>query len=494
MILLSKIEHRGATRIKVQFDLNAQLHSKVRSLEGRLWSRTKRCWHLPYSKKSFENLKTVFGSTNLVFPKKIKSKAIESNIALPKKEISKEIKLTNPTVQFTTYVFENEIRRAVVGKKIIVQKKNSKYLNVFVPKDKKGWQEVLKNINGRIWNIENVCWEIPNVKQSYRQLKEHIEMKNIQFDFKIEKDIPEEYFPKISFKPNYKTKSIKKKQVLNSLQKSALIATEEQLILLRYSFLTIKSYRTCLIDLFIFFEKTAPEQIDSSLVQKFLLHKIRFKKISESTQNQIISAYKFYTEKVLKRPKIKIDIPRPKKSKRLPNVLSEKEVIDLLKATQNIKHKFCLLLIYSSGLRLGEVVSLRVRDINITRRSIFIRKGKGKKDRYVVLSEIALRYLKVYKRQYGPKYWLFEGVNGGQYSKRSVQKVFTRSKIDSKINPFATVHTLRHSYATHCLENGFNLKMIKEALGHSSIKTTEKYTHLVSKSLQRIKSPLDYLG
>ena len=494
MILLSKIEHRGATRIKVQFEKNAHIYSQIKSIKGRRWSQSKKCWHLPYSKQSFENLKNVFGTKNLVFSRDEKPTTKNSVPFLPNQEISTEKKSTESTIRFTTYNLGNEIKKAVIGNKIIIQKKDSNSLNVFVPRDKKRWQEVLRNINGRIWNIEKVCWEIPNVKQSYWQLKKHIGMKNIQFDFKIEKDIPEDYHPKSNFVSKNKNSISKNKRPLTPLQKAALNATEEQLILIRYSFSTIKSYKNNLIDLFIFFGKTAPDKIDSSMVQKFLLYRIKYKKISESTQNQIINAYKFYVEKVLKRPKTVIEVPRPKKSKELPNVLSEQEIIDLFKITKNIKHKFCLLLIYSSGLRLGEVVNLRLRDININRRNIFIRKAKGKKDRYVVLSEIALKYLRVYQKQYAPKYWLFEGQNGGQYSKRSVQNVFNKSKIDSEINPFATVHTLRHSYATHCLENGFNLKMIKEALGHSSIKTTEKYTHLVSKSLLRIKSPLDYLG
>ena len=155
-IYLSKIEHRGQSRIQILFEKNPSLISKIKSIEGRKWSQTKRCWHLPYSTNSFQQLKLVFGKENLVLPKK--------NKALHKLQ----------EVEYAEYYIGNKKRLKVVGEKIIIQKKNEKWINVYVPSDKKGWVEVIKNINGRNWNVEKVCWEIPNVKESYRQLKKHV--------------------------------------------------------------------------------------------------------------------------------------------------------------------------------------------------------------------------------------------------------------------------------------------------------------------------------
>jgi len=265
------------------------------------------------------------------------------------------------------------------------------------------------------------------------------------------------------------------------------------LILRRYSKNTVRSYKTILINLFLFHHSTAPEAITIKQLQDYLLYRIKKHKIATSTQNQTINAYKFYAEKVLGKSKILIEIPRPKKPKHLPNVLSESEVISLINSPKNLKHKLILLLIYSSGLRLGEVVNIKTTDINIKRRTIHIRNGKGQKDRIVLLANNVIPFLERYKSKYNPIHWLFEGQTGGQYSKRSVQSIFYKAIEAANINTNATVHTLRHSYATHCVENGYSIALIQEALGHQSIKTTERYLHVSSTALRQLKSPLDQL-
>ena len=169
------------------------------------------------------------------------------------------------------------------------------------------------------------------------------------------------------------------------------------------------------------------------------------------------------------------------------------EVVQLLSVCKNLKHKLALLIIYSAGLRKSELLKLQLKDVHLDRRVLHIKGGKGKKDRYVTLAETVIPYLKKYKTQFTPKRWLFEGEYGGQYSGSSLQKVFTNALFHSKINAYATLHTLRHSYATHCIENGHNLKSVQEALGHSSLKTTEIYLHISSDALKRLKSPLDNL-
>ena len=153
-----------------------------------------------------------------------------------------------------------------------------------------------------------------------------------------------------------------------------------------------------------------------------------------------------------------------------------------------------LAIIYSAGLRKSEVINLRKRDILFQRNCIFVKGGKGKKDRYVLLADKAKEIIKIYLNIYHPRYWLFEGQTGGQYSDRSLQSVFTKAKELSNVNPYVTLHGLRHSFATHLIENGVPLHVIKDLLGHNDIKTTEIYIHISNKYRQGLKSPLDYIN
>ena len=208
----------------------------------------------------------------------------------------------------------------------------------------------------------------------------------------------------------------------------------------------------------------------------------------------MISAIKFYFEKILQREtkKYYFDIPNRKESK-LPVVLSKKEVLKIINCTDNLKHKTILSVTYSGGLRLSEVVNLKISDIDSERMLINIRGGKGKKDRITILADETLDLLRNYFRAYKPKFWLFEGENESNYSTKSVQKIFKNSLRKSGINRSASVHTLRHSFATHLLEQGEDLRKIQNLLGHKSIQTTEIYTHVTSKAIQGIRNPLDDL-
>jgi site-specific recombinase XerD len=187
-------------------------------------------------------------------------------------------------------------------------------------------------------------------------------------------------------------------------------------------------------------------------------------------------------------------IDRPREEKTLPVVLSEQEIGDLLRITENIKHKTILMLCYSAGLRLSELIQVRISDIDSKRMQIRVEQGKGKKDRYTLLSSKLLELLRIYYKQYRPKTWLFEGAEGAQYSTRSIQSIMRESCKKAGIKKKVSVHTLRHSFATHLLENGTDLRYIQALLGHASSKTTEIYTHITTKGFDQIKSPLDKLN
>lgn len=217
------------------------------------------------------------------------------------------------------------------------------------------------------------------------------------------------------------------------------------------------------------------------------------KNISRSYQNQSINAIKFYLEQVLGHDKQVFDLERPKKIQKLPEVLSIEEVQRILKATPNIKHKAMLTTLYSAGLRMGELLNLRIGDIDSDGMRIWVREGKGVKDRLTVLSPMLLKLLRQYFKRYHPSQYLFEGDEGKPYTASSVRKVLKRAVKNANIHKPVRPHTLRHSFATHLLENGTNLRYIQALLGHTSAKTTEIYTHVSTKALEDIRSPLDLM-
>ena len=269
---------------------------------------------------------------------------------------------------------------------------------------------------------------------------------------------------------------------------------EEELVLKGYSKKTIKSYIGHIRRFETFIEKQL-NNINTADIKRYTLYLINEKKTSHSFANQAISAIKFLWINILHMPDYEIEyLPRPKKEKKLPNVLSKEEVFSILKSVDNEKHKTILFLIYSAGLRLGEVVRLQMNDIDGKRMLIKIRQGKGRKDRYTLLLEVALKQLRKYYSIYRPEKWLFPGGKEGSYlTERSVQKIFEMACEKAKIRADVSVHTLRHSFATHLLESGTDLRYIQELLGHSSSRTTEIYTHVTEKKLSNIRSPLDYI-
>lgn len=214
---------------------------------------------------------------------------------------------------------------------------------------------------------------------------------------------------------------------------------------------------------------------------------------SAAYQKAAISAIKYYYEQVLHRTINKNVTTWPKIEHRLPVVFSTEEVALLLKTVKNLKHKCILYITYSGGLRKSEVVNLKVSDIDFDRKQIRVRQGKGSKDRYTILSDKAAEVTRQYLNTYQPTIWLFQGQNGGKYNSNSVHLVFRKVLRESGINKEATLHSLRHSFATHLLEQGVSLRYIQVLLGHSSPKTTQIYTQVTRMSLQNIKSPLDRL-
>lgn len=287
---------------------------------------------------------------------------------------------------------------------------------------------------------------------------------------------------------------IEQELVINPDKIIALQDFEKYLQTKRYSINTIKTYTEALKSFLVFYNIKPTIEINNTDVVNYHQQYILKNQLSTSYQNQIVNAIKLYF-KIIKETAIVVDkIYRPKREKLLPNVLSKNEIKKILNAHFNIKHKTMLSIVYSCGLRRSELLNLKPNDIDSNRNLIIIRQAKGKKDRIVPLSPVILIMLRVYYKAYKPKNWLFEGQNKGEkYSEGSLGKVLNQAVVKAGITKPVSLHWLRHSYATHLLEAGTDLRYIQEILGHSSSRTTEIYTHVSTKSLQNIKSPFDDL-
>jgi integrase/recombinase XerD len=262
----------------------------------------------------------------------------------------------------------------------------------------------------------------------------------------------------------------------------------------RYSPNTIKTYTDALEVFFRYHHEQLPQNLGVSDVIDFNHGYILENNLSASYQNQVINALKLFYRNRFNRIMDLDNLERPRREKRLPNVLSKQEIKAILEAPTNLKHRAMLSLMYACGLRRSELLGLTLKDVLSDRNLLFIRQSKGKKDRVVPISDKIIDMLREYYKAYKPKTWLFEGQEQGTcYSERSIQLVLKHALVKAGNTKPVSLHWLRHSYATHLLESGTDLRYIQELLGHSSSKTTEIYTHVSTKNLQQIRSPFDDL-
>jgi len=259
-----------------------------------------------------------------------------------------------------------------------------------------------------------------------------------------------------------------------------------------YSVRTIDSYQSCLNSLSNYYQLPWDE-IDLEQIKAYLHHYVVERNCSSSFTNQTISAVKILHSDVLKIGWNKLDIKRSKRPKILPVVLSKQEALSIVHALENIKHKAILMIGYSAGLRIGEVINLKADHIDSKRMQIRIVGGKGKKDRNTILSKTTLEVLRQYYKAYQPKQWLFEGwgPKGSRYSTTSISKVLHKACRVAGVNKKITFHTLRHSFATHLLEQGTSIYVIQRLLGHSHISTSSMYVHVQQHSLDQVISPIE---
>ena len=339
--------------------------------------------------------------------------------------------------------------------------------------------EKIKTIPGHRWHPEEKHWSFPNSDGTLEKILEVFEGEDIHIDPALQGTVPD--------------LRTKRSGVVESGLSPTLENLRRELLSRKYSYRTVKGYLYYNRD-FLSFIRKEPSGINDSDIKDYLLHLAEERQSATSTLNQAINALKFYYGTMLKK-KFVYEVKRPRKDKKLPVVLSKEEVAKILSSVDNLKHKAILMLVYSAGLRVGEVVKLKPEDIDSKRMLIRIKGAKGRKDRYTLLSEMALEILRKYWRDYKPDKWLFEGAKKERYiSTRTVQHILEHACTQAGIRKDISVHTLRHSFATHLLEGGTDLRYIQELLGHAHSKTTEIYTHVSTKSLSKIQSPLDSLS
>lgn len=383
------------------------------------------------------------------------------------------------------YVNKSQEQLWFAGPKLSVVKLGEKWIAVSVPYYMKEWILFIKKIPGRTWNQHNKTWQLPLVKETVDMMTGYFK-DGFRMHFNLPIDMPEQHIVAKRRKVD-ETKD-------NEWIVRALIAFKNHLMVLRRSPATIKSYTKLIKGLFKHYKFIKPSQISVQQIEEFILYRVKTDGIAPSTQNGLISSINSFYCDMLEQEEKKQKFNRPKKVRQVPNVFSEKEIELLIKGIENIKHKAMMVLIYSSGLRRSELLKLRITDLNENRENIFVKDSKGNKDRYTLLTPKAMKYVKQYMELYQPKFWLFEGQFGCQYSARSLQSVFQKAKEKSGVNPFVTLHGLRHSFATHLVERGVALHVVQQLLGHNNIKTTEIYLHTSNEYMRKVQSPLENLN
>jgi len=356
--------------------------------------------------------------------------------------------------------------------------------------------EILKALPGRRWSQERKQWHFEPGHDTMEVLKKVFEGKAILVDsMNPESGYKESFIPAV-IPWTAGLAPIKKDSDpvhLNPIHEKAVDAYVSLLRLKNYSENTLKNYVSWFRVFLKYFPERKPSSITKIEIMDFLINYREHEKWSSTIQNQLINSIKFFYEKLLGQPREMYDLPRAKKPYLLPSVFSEKEIFAIINAITNIKHKSMISVAYAGGLRVSEVVNLKLLDIDSSRMVITLRQAKGKKDRQVMLSEKLLEILEEYYILFKPKTWVFEGHDGSQYSARSVQEVFKKAKENAGVLKKGSIHALRHSFATHLLESGIDILSIKELLGHASLRTTMNYTHVSKKHLDKIKSPFDRL-
>lgn len=369
------------------------------------------------------------------------------------------------------------------------------------------WTAGLRSLTETAWNAKGRCWSIRNSESTLLHLLGLFSGNTIRLDSGLHRERVRRFYKsqKESREAERRYRSIHRNELQTVCERKELANIDKRYLDLLAEELKLRGYSRRSIDAYVGHVKrylrfllnspSGRSVEDSSGIREYLLWLIDQNGLSHSYVNQAVSALKSLYLFVLKQSEAFDFVARPKKEHKLPKIMSQADVVELIEATDNQKYRAIFMLLYSAGLRLGEVVRLKVDDVDYRRRLIHIRQGKGRRDRYSLLSDIASHALDEYRQLYRPGDWLFPGARPRSHlHERSVQKSFYRACRKANISKGVSVHTLRHSFATHLLEAGTGLRYIQELLGHKSPKTTQLYTHVSRYDIERITSPLDRIN
>lgn len=361
---------------------------------------------------------------------------------------------------------------------------------VLIPPEQIEWREKIKTIIGRRWHPIEKIWSIPYSKEGFAELKalfgNHLMI--------IERDtIPHITPPIAKTYANSNPASLEPTlfDKLSDKQKAAVSKLEELLIEERKAYATRKNYRNHFIHFLWKHTQLLPSQISKEQIRAYVIKRIKQDNIAPETQNQIVSVMKAFYGRLLGQHDKVSQLHRPKKEEHLPNILIQEEIKRLFEQITNLKHRCLLMLMYGSGLRVGEVVKLKKEDLDFVEKTVFVYRSKGNKDRFTLLSDKSIESLHQYMQMYKPQVWLFESPEGSHYSERSVQQIFADALKKAKITKRVSTHSLRHAFATHLLKAHVDLDFVRKVLGHNSILTTQRYLHVLKSELTQTRSPLD---
>jgi site-specific recombinase XerD len=345
------------------------------------------------------------------------------------------------------------------------------------------WVEMIRKIDNAYYIARTGDWAIPGNNENYLKVKKYFTAQGCTVKTK-----------NVNVQVNSRNNKSTHWYIGKPVERSYLKDFENLLTLKRVSANTSKCYKSMFTRFLAYFYQREVNTLTKADIISYLLWEIQENGISLTVQNQMINAIKYYYEKVLGKPREIYELPRPKTVRHEPVILNSDELQKILSGIENIKHRCILSLIFSAGLRRNELLNLKVQDIDMERKVINIHKGKGNKDRISILADTTEKHINEYLLKYKPKYWLFQGPGGEKYSAESVWKIFNRVKKQYHIEKKGNVHLLRHTFETNLLEAGTDIRYIQKLLGHSSLKTTEIYTHVANHNLIGIKSPIDRLG
>jgi len=441
-IYVESVIHKNEKRIKLVFKFDPELVKQIKQLSGARWSQTLFCWHIPFREDYLTYLAEQSGNFEIVYKE--------------------------PPVQLRGGLKASNIERRKIN--VIYNKREGLYY-IKIPFYKK---DEIKKLEGAWWHPGAKVWSVYANQENRHQLKEIFEQSNYILSFiKDEADTPK--------------KTISKKKPIPELVEKKF---EDEMIIRNKSHRTISTYKSLINSFLNYFQGSKIKILPAEKIREYILERLDVDHYSRSYQNQLINALKRYYEYVHDREFEDFDLPRPKKRQRLPNVISREDIQKMLDITRNQKHKTILSILYGCGLRRNEIIELKLQDIDLNAKTITVH-GKGDKYRIVPIGKKLEQQIIKFIKSYLPKQYLFNGQNGLQYTGSSIGKLVKEKGRMSGIKKTVTPHALRHSFATHLLEAGVDLRIIQKLLGHSSSKTTEIYTHVSRTSILSINSPLE---